>query len=58
VRPVLDPTVDPETGEFGKEPMRTLATYRRRGSDVFFGWNIVPAVPGTIRVGDPVTLLA
>jgi MOSC domain-containing protein len=52
------PTVDPETGEFGREPMRTLATYRRRGSDVFFGWNVVHAAPGTIRVGDPVVVLA
>jgi len=52
------PTVDPETGEFGKEPMRTLATYRRRGSEVFFGWNIVPAALATLRVGDPVVVLS
>jgi len=52
------PTVDPETGEFGKEPMRTLATYRRRASEVFFGWNIIPAAPGAIRVGDPVVVLS
>jgi uncharacterized protein YcbX len=52
------PTVDPETGEVGKEPMRTLATFRRRNNDVFFGWNIVAAAPGTLRVGDPVTVLA
>jgi len=51
------PTVDPETGEFGKEPMRTLATFRRRGSEVFFGWNILAATPGTIRVGDSVSVL-
>lgn len=52
------PTVDPDTGEMGREPMRTLATFRRRGQDVFFGWNIVAAVPGTLRVGDPVTVLS
>ena len=52
------PTVDPDTGELGREPMRTLATFRRRGSDVFFGWNIVASAPGTLRVGDPVTVLA
>ena len=52
------PTVDPETAEFGQEPMRTLATYRRRASAVFFGWNIVPSAPGTIRVGDPVVVLS
>lgn len=51
------PTVDPETGELGKEPMRTLSTFRRRNSDVFFGWNIVAAAPGTLHIGDPVTVL-
>lgn len=52
------PTVNPDTGEMGREPMRTLATFRRRGGDVFFGWNIVAAAPGTLRVGDPVTVLS
>lgn len=52
------PTVDPETGEMGREPMRTLATYRRRGNEVFFGWNIIPTAPGTLRAGDPVTVLS
>jgi len=51
------PTVNPDTGEFGKEPMRTLATYRRRGNNVFFGWNIIANSPGTLRVGDPVVVL-
>lgn len=51
------PTVNPETGEVGKEPTRTLATYRRRGHDIFFGWNLVAAAPGTLRVGDPVVVL-
>jgi len=50
------PTVNPDTGEFGKEPMRTLATYRRRGNNVFFGWNIIASSPGTLRVGDPVVV--
>jgi len=52
------PTVDPDTGVMGKEPMRTLATYRRRGSDIFFGWNLLPRSLGTIHVGDPVEVLA
>jgi len=51
------PTVDPDTGVMGKEPMRTLATYRRRGSDIFFGWNLVPRNLGTLRIGDPVEVL-
>jgi uncharacterized protein len=52
------PTVNPDTGQMGKEPMRTLATYRRRGSDTFFGWNIVPRSLGTVRVGDLVEVLS
>ena len=52
------PTVDPETGELGREPMRTLATYRRRGHDIFFGWNILARTAGTIRLGDPVEVLS
>jgi uncharacterized protein len=52
------PTVDPDTGEFMGEPMRTLARFRRRGHDIFFGWNIVPRSLGTIRVGDPVEIVS
>jgi uncharacterized protein YcbX len=49
--------VDPDTGVMGKEPMRTLANFRRRGSDVFFGQNAIHTAPGAIRLGDPVVLL-
>ncbi|HUJ39157.1 MAG TPA: MOSC N-terminal beta barrel domain-containing protein [Candidatus Acidoferrales bacterium] len=52
------PAVDPDTGEMGKEPTRTLATFRRRNSDVFFGSNVVAPSSGTLRIGDPVTVLA
>lgn len=47
--------VDQATGERGKEPLRTLATYRR-GSDgeVYFGQNVIHAGQGTINVGDRV----
>ena len=51
------PAVDPDTAAVGKEPTRTLATFRRRNSDIFFGWNLVAAAPGTLRIGDPVTVL-
>lgn len=47
-------TVDPETGERGKEPLATLATFRREGNDVFFGMNLIHDGPGTLRVGDSV----
>lgn len=47
-------TVDQGTGARGKEPLRTLATYRRLGEGVVFGRNLIHASLGTVRVGDPV----
>lgn len=49
-------TVDPETGVSGKEPLKTLAAYRRVGNDVYFGQNLVVTSPGTIKKGDTVTV--
>jgi uncharacterized protein len=55
------PTIDQLTAERGKEPLRTLATYRRYGAEqtaVIFGQNLVHETKtGTLQVGDPVTLL-
>jgi uncharacterized protein YcbX len=49
--------VDQETGARGKEPLRTLATYRRSGEGVLFGRNLIHASLGTVRVGDPVEVM-
>lgn len=46
------PTTDPRTAERGKEPLKTLATYRRQADGVVFGRNCNHAGSGTIRVGD------
>lgn len=51
------PTVDIETAEAGKEPLRTLSTYRKEGSKVYFGQNAVHRQLGTIAVGDAVTVV-
>lgn len=54
-------TTDQLTGERGKEPLRTLATYRRAATDptdVIFGQNLINETKsGTLRVGDAVTPL-
>jgi uncharacterized protein len=52
-------TVNPDTTEMGKEPLRTLAKYRR-GPDggVLFGQNAIHHGLGTIHVGDTVEILA
>lgn len=48
------PTVDPWTGERGKEPNRTLATYRRIDGKVYFGQNLIHRQAGSLSVGDGV----
>jgi uncharacterized protein YcbX len=45
-------TVDPETGERGKEPLRTLATFRQEDGKVWFGMNLIHDGAGALRVGD------
>jgi uncharacterized protein YcbX len=49
-------TTDQATGERGKEPLRTLATYRKVGNDVMFGQNVVHENTGELRVGDAVIM--
>ncbi len=50
------PTIDPQTLERGKEPLRTLAAYRRWDGGVIFGQNVIHTQPGErLRVGDAVT---
>jgi hypothetical protein len=49
-------TTDQETAERSKEPLRTLATYRRDAgdpTDVNFGQNLINETKtGALRVGD------
>jgi uncharacterized protein YcbX len=47
-------TVNQESGERGKEPLRTLATYRKVDGEALFGRNLIHASLGAVRVGDPV----
>lgn len=49
-------TIDPRTGEKGKEPLRTLAGFRDRGAGPLFGLNLIARSRGTVRVGDPVVV--
>ncbi|MDP2471798.1 MAG: MOSC domain-containing protein [Candidatus Palauibacterales bacterium] len=50
-------TTDQQTGSRGKEPLRTLATFRRVDGKILFGQNLVHDGPGTIRLDDPVAVL-
>ena len=49
-------TINQQTAEAGKEPLRTLSTYRRDGAKVLFGQNVVPRGIGVVRVGDVVLI--
>lgn len=45
-------TIDQRTQRTSKEPLRTLASFRRHDSGVIFGQNCVHHQPGKIAVGD------
>lgn len=47
-------TTDQETGERGREPLRTLARYRTVNQKVLFATNLIPEHRGSVAVGDPV----
>src|SRR5690606_15892351 len=46
------PGVNQDTGILEKEPLRTLATYRKTGNKVLFGMNLIGPAQGQLRVGD------
>ena len=50
-------TVDQESATKGKEPLRTLARFRRAGNKVLFGQNLIHDASGTLHIGDPVQIL-
>jgi uncharacterized protein YcbX len=52
------PAVDPDTGATSKEPLRTLASFRRRDHEVYFGINAIADEHGELSVGDIVTVEA
>jgi len=47
-------TVDQSSAATGKEPLRTLARYRKVGSKVLFGQNLIHDGTGVLNVGDAV----
>lgn len=51
------PTIDPNTGEKGKEPLTTLLKYRKRDNKVYFGQNVIADGTGELHVGMKVEIL-
>ncbi len=50
-------TVDPDTGEKGAEPLKTLSTYRRENGKVYFGENLLPLTTGEVSEGDWIEII-
>lgn len=52
-------TVDPDTLARSKEPLASLATYRRRSDgNVYVAMNAIADAPGTVALGDEVRVLS
>ncbi len=50
--------VEPGTGQRGKEPLQTLATYRSVGNDVNMGQNLLCLREGTINIGEELIIVS
>ncbi len=50
-------TINQSTIEKGKEPLKTLATYRSMNNKIYFGENVIAESTGTINVGDSIAIL-
>ncbi len=50
-------TIDQDTGERGKEPLKLLSAYRKRNNKVYFGQNLIHDGAGTISLGDEIHVL-
>ncbi|MGR8951447.1 MAG: MOSC domain-containing protein [Gammaproteobacteria bacterium] len=48
------PTIDPQTGETGREPLVTLNRTRKWQNKVYFGQNALHDQCGELKVGDTV----
>jgi uncharacterized protein YcbX len=49
-------TIDQDSAEAGREPLMTLARYRKQDGKVWFGMNLIHDGCGTLRVGDLVSV--
>lgn len=51
-------TVNQQTAKKGKEPLKTLATYRSKNNKILFGQNLIHEGTGILRVGDTISVVA
>lgn len=51
-------TINQQTAERGKEPLKTFASYRMKNNKVYFGQNILHQQNGDISIGDEIIISA
>ena len=51
-------TINQESIQKGKEPLKTLATYRTANNKIYFGQNVVYAGTGSVQIGDSVNIIS
>ena len=51
-------TIDKETLERSKDPLKTLGKYRKQKLGAIFGQNVIPLSEGRIQLGMTVTVLS
>jgi len=50
-------TINQETGVAGKEPLKTLSSYRSKNNKVYFGQNVLMRGEGKIKVDDKIEIV-
>jgi uncharacterized protein YcbX len=51
-------TIDQQTAVKNKEPLKTLARYRRKGNKILFGQNLAFNSNGVLNIGDEINVLS
>jgi uncharacterized protein YcbX len=51
-------TIDQQTATKHKEPLKTLARYRRKGNKILFGQNLAFNSTGVLNIGDEINVLS
>jgi hypothetical protein len=50
-------TINEKTAAGGKEPLKTLATYRMKNNKLYFGQNVLQQQNGIIHIGDEIKII-
>jgi len=50
------PTINQQDATKGKEPLKTLASYRQKNNKIYFGQNLVHQGEGKIAIGDEILI--